>query len=104
MTLNKPFYQSLTIIGAVVSGLAQLLNLFGLNIADLVPAITDAIGKEINATVAISGVVFAIYGRATAKHQLTLGSPPAAGNSPSPGPGTGTGGDVPKGFGPTSKT
>jgi hypothetical protein len=78
MNLNKPFYLSMTIISALVSGVAQLLNLFGVSIADLVPAITEAIGKEVNATVSIAGVVLAIIGRFRARKTVTLGPTPSS--------------------------
>ena len=58
---------SVTIICSIVTGLAQLASLYGVNIADLIPQITAAIGAQINATVAIAGVVGAIYGRVRAK-------------------------------------
>jgi hypothetical protein len=80
MNLNKPFYLSMTIISALVSGVTQMLNLFGVSIADLAPAITAAIGKEINATVSIAGVVLAIIGRFRATKQVTLGPTPSPTN------------------------
>jgi len=71
---TKPWYLSVTIISSLVAGLAQVANLFHINITDLTPAITDAIGQQINATIAIAGAVGAIYGRIRATKQVTLGS------------------------------
>jgi len=74
---SKPFYLSITIISAIVSGLAQLAGLFHVNISDLIPQITIAVGDQIRATVAIAGVVGAIYGRIRATSTIQpLGSTP----------------------------
>lgn len=67
---TKPWFLSVTIISSIVGGLAQIAQLFHVNIADLTPAITDAIGQQINATIAIAGAVGAIYGRIRATTQI----------------------------------
>lgn len=82
MTPTKPFYLSTTIVSAVIGTIVSFLNMFHINLSDLVPQITDAVGQTVNATVAVAAVVGAIYGRFRAhKSQVTLGpsSPKKAG-------------------------
>jgi hypothetical protein len=79
MIPTKPFYLSATIISTVVGAVVSFLNLFHVNLSDLVPQITDAVGQIINATIAAAAVVGAVAGRFNAhKTQITLGPTPPA--------------------------
>jgi hypothetical protein len=78
---TKPFYYSKTILGVIVSAVVYIAGLCGWHIADLAPQILDAISKQIDATITIAGLVFAVYGRVTAKTQVTLGPTPSPGKT-----------------------
>ena len=73
---SKPWYLSKGILGSLVAAVVTIAGLFGLHLADLAPQILDAISKQIDATVTISGLVVAIYGRIVATKAITLGRTP----------------------------
>ena len=75
MIPQKPFYLSSTVISGVVGTILAFLNLAHINLSDLTPQITDAIGQVINATLTVAALVGVIVGRFNAhKTQITLGS------------------------------
>ena len=76
----KPWYFSKSILGSLVAALVYIAGLFGLHLADLAPQILDGISKQIDATMTIAGIVFAIYGRVVATKAIKSGSlPPGVG-------------------------
>ena len=69
----KPWYFSKSILGSLVAALVYIAGLFGLHLADLAPQILDGISKQIDATMTIAGIVFAIYGRVVATKAIKSG-------------------------------
>lgn len=66
--LWKSWYKSKAVWGNIVSLLAMLAGIFGVDVA---PEDQAMIVETISRIVAGAGVLYAIYGRVTAKHLLS---------------------------------
>jgi hypothetical protein len=67
---TKPWFCSRTIVATLVAALVSFLNLFHVNLHDLVPMITDTLGQVVNAAIALIVMYHAIKGRIDADRVL----------------------------------
>jgi len=67
---TKPWFCSRTIVATLVAAVVSFLNLFHINLHDLVPMITDTIGQVVNAAIALLVLYHAIKGRIQADQVL----------------------------------
>jgi len=70
---NKPFWQSRTLWGLVISGIAMAAAHWGVQISPDDAAVNDII-EIVSKVVEIAGLVYAFYGRVTAKKTVGLTS------------------------------
>jgi len=71
---SKPWYQSTTILASISTGVIALLGIFKIDLTGI------DVNQDVLAVATLIGVGVTIWGRVTAKHQITAGSsatPPA---------------------------
>ena len=81
MNNSKPFYLSLTIVGALVHLFITFASIFGVDLSDQVGAITNTITQCTLAGGALLATFSTIVGRIRASKQITLGRTPPSVNS-----------------------